>query len=117
MSNLIRTFRFGLNHELSHKSVQLFIAYYRFTRWIFGRDYHPFAYENYRQGFHPSIAFFMQIVDMSQSIFDYLNNMRGLSILAVIILLFQSERKLKIRKTTVPSISSIKATDVFLFKS
>lgn len=63
VTNLIRTFRFGLNHELSHKPVQMFIAYYRFIRWIFGRDYHPFAHENHQQGYYPYIVIYLSLLD------------------------------------------------------
>jgi hypothetical protein len=68
---MILFIRYDLNHEMTHKGLQPLMIYYRLTRWIFGDNYHPFAVENYREGYHPLIIFLMQIVNISHFVLQH----------------------------------------------
>ncbi|CAF3513673.1 unnamed protein product [Rotaria socialis] len=86
---------YGVNHEVQYNFFKLFILYYRFTRWIYGRNYHPFAAENYQDGYHPFIATIMQNRNVAGFLSDCLHTMIRPSSLIIIIVLIGFNKQLK----------------------
>ncbi|CAF3531701.1 unnamed protein product [Rotaria socialis] len=86
---------YGVNHEVQYNFFKLFILYYRFTRWIYGRNYHPFAAENYQDGYHPFIATIMQNRNGAGFLSDCLHTMIRPSSLIIIIVLIGFNKQLK----------------------